>query len=116
MTAAAITGRDHRGLGSGALAVRERDEMIGRTLITGTAALLMAASLLIAPATSEAKSCSVLCKNAIKECKSTVCAGITKKSAKRTCFKTTCRRALLDLCKPMPKPRTACSPSGAFLE
>ena len=90
--------------------------MIGRTLIPGAAALLMAATLLVAPATSEAKSCSVLCKSAIKECKSTVCAGITKKKDKRTCFKTTCRRALLDLCKPMPKPRTACSPSGAFLE
>ena len=90
--------------------------MIRRTLITGTATLLMAASLLMAPASSEAKSCSVLCKSAIKECKSTVCAGITKKKDKRICFKTTCRRKMLDLCKPLPKPRTACSPSGAFLE
>ena len=90
--------------------------MIRRTLITGTAALLMAASLLMAPASSEAKSCSVLCKSAVAQCKQTVCAGITTKKDKRTCFKTTCRRALLDKCKPMPKPRTACSPSGAFLE
>lgn len=90
--------------------------MIGRTLTTAMAAILLGSSLLVTPATVEAKSCSVLCKSAIKECKATLCAGIPKKKDKRVCLKTTCRRALLDLCKPMPKPRTACSPSGAFLE
>jgi len=90
--------------------------MTGRTVTAAVAAVLLGSSLLIAPATAEAKSCSVLCKSAIKECKSTICAGITKKKDKRVCFKTTCRRAILDLCKPKQKPRTACSPSGAFLE
>lgn len=90
--------------------------MIRRTVTAAVAAILLGSSMLIAPPPAEAKSCSVLCKSAIKECKATVCAGITKKKDKRTCFKKTCRRALLDLCKPMPKPRTACSPSGAFLE
>jgi hypothetical protein len=88
---------------------------MGRAIVAAVAALMLGWSVLVFPPAAEAKSCSVLCKSAIKECKSTVCAGITKKKDKRTCFKTTCRRAILDKCKPLPKPRKVCSPSGAFV-
>jgi hypothetical protein len=90
--------------------------VIGRTIMAMAAGLVLGWSVLVSPPAAEAKSCSVLCKSAIKECKNTICGGITSKKEKRTCFKTTCRRAILDKCKPLPKPRTACSPSGAFVE
>jgi hypothetical protein len=89
--------------------------MIGRmTTLAGIA--LLGSALLVTPMAlgKGGPKCGKLCRTTIDSCKAT-CTQTTKKD-KRTCTKG-CRKNILDACKTQPtSPRTACSPSGAFLD
>jgi len=89
--------------------------MIARMMIAASIALLGSALLLEPMALGKGgPKCGKLCHTTIGTCKA-ACTQ-TKKKDKRNCTKA-CRRDILLACKNQPtSPRTACSPSGAFLD
>jgi hypothetical protein len=77
-----------------------------------TAAALALSLVTIHAPLAQAKSCAAKCKTEIQACKAS-CAEL-KGKAKHTCIKD-CKTPVISLCKER-KNKTACSPSGAFLE
>ena len=88
--------------------------MIGRMMIAASIALLGSALLLEPMALGKGgPKCGKLCRTTIFACKA-ACTQ-TKKKDKHKC-RQTCRTNILDKCMSQPTPRSACSPSGAFLD
>jgi hypothetical protein len=88
--------------------------MIGRMTTLASIAILGSALLVTPMALGKGgPKCGKLCHDSISSCK----AGCTQtaKKDKRKCTKG-CRKNILNACKLQPTPRTACSPSGAFLD
>jgi hypothetical protein len=88
--------------------------MIGRMMTVASIAILGSALLVTPMALGKGgPKCGKLCRTTIGACKA-ACTQTTKKD-KRKCTKD-CRKNILAACKAQPTPRTACSPSGAFLD
>jgi len=88
--------------------------MTGRILTMAGAAILGSALVLTPMALGKGgPKCGKLCRDSISTCKAAC--NQPKKKDKRTCTKG-CRSTILGACKAQPTPRTACSPSGAFLD
>ena len=89
--------------------------MTGRILTMAGAAILGSALLLTPMALAKGgPKCGKLCHDSISSCKK-ACTQTAKKD-KRKCTKG-CRSHILNACKTqLTSPRTACSPSGAFLD
>ena len=89
--------------------------MTGRILTIAGAAILGSALVLTPMALGKGgPKCGKLCRTSIDSCKA-ACTQ-TKKKDKRACTKG-CRSNILQACKNQTtSPRTACSPSGAFLD
>ena len=77
-----------------------------------TLAVLALAASLVQVNPAHAKGCGAKCRPEILACKDS-CSSLTKK-AKRTCIRD-CKTPIIALCKER-KNKTACSPSGAFLD
>jgi len=89
--------------------------MTGR-ILTMTGVAILGSALVLTPMAlgKGGPKCGKLCRTSINACKDAC--NQTKKKDRHKCTKD-CRSRILQACKKQPtSPRTACSPSGAFLD
>jgi hypothetical protein len=91
--------------------------MIRKRMFAAFAVMAFGAGLAFAPA-ADAKNCPGLCKTAITDCKSRCQTGDdgSGKIIKKKKCNVKCKNTIIKDCKKAKTVKTACSPSGAFVD